>query len=274
MSYIITSNQITVFGSEGPFTAARNDISSKQWETVTGLLDKQRFDDVIEELSPKKLLERFFVGAHNVELGDNGLYINGKQIDSYPAHKAIEFARAGLPYMPIIHFITQLRSNPSFRAVRDLYSFLEASKMPITPNGNFVAYKKVTRVDGKLVDIYTRKFSNEPGAEIAMPRNEVDEDPERTCSVGLHVCAHQYLPRFGSGPGSAVVAVEVNPADVVAIPIDYNNAKMRVCAYKVLRVLEEWDPADNPDPLSDSLVYDDCEENDEDEDEYAIDGTA
>ena len=108
MSYIITNDQITVFGSDGPFTAARKDITERQWETVTDLLTKGRFDAVIDELSPKKLLERYFIGASNVELGDNGLYIDGKQIDSYPAHKAIEFARADLPYLPIIRFIVQL----------------------------------------------------------------------------------------------------------------------------------------------------------------------
>ena len=263
MSYIITDQQLTVFGSEGPFTIARRDIGLKQWETVLELLDNERFDDIANALSPKKLLEHYFIDSSNVELNDNGLVIDGKPVDNYPALRAVEFARSDLPYMPVIRFIIKLRNNPSYRAVRDLYSFLEASQMPITAEGNFVAYKKVIRRDGTLVDIHSGTISNEPAQQISMPRNEVDEDPERTCSFGLHVCAHQYLPAFGGGPGSAVIAVEVNPADVVAIPIDYDNAKMRVCAYRVLRVLEEWDPDDNPDPLRGDYFVEDHEDEEE-----------
>lgn len=33
---------------------------------------------------------------------------------------------------------------------------------------------------------------------------------------------------------------KVNPADVVSIPTDYNDAKMRCCEYKVVREIEEF----------------------------------
>jgi Ran GTPase-activating protein (RanGAP) involved in mRNA processing and transport len=34
-----------------------------------------------------------------------------------------------------------------------------------------------------------------------------------------------------------MLEVKVNPRDVVAVPVDYNNAKMRVCEYVVLSVV-------------------------------------
>jgi hypothetical protein len=49
------------------------------------------------------------------------------------------------------------------------------------------------------------------------------------------------------------VVVEVNPANVVAVPYDYNFAKMRVCEYKVV---EEIEPARIQEIL-DSEMYGD-----------------
>ena len=252
MSYIITDQQVTVFGSDGPFTAARNEISN--WDEFLEALKTGDFDRAIELASPRKLLDQFFLGADNVTLNANGLMINGQLVDSYPAYKAIEFAKAGLPYIPIVTFVHKLQGNPSYRAVRDLFEFLEASQMPLTASGDFIAYKKVRREGERLVDIYSGQFDNSPGQVVEMPRNQVDEDPDSTCSAGLHVCSHSYLPHFGSNTGCAVVAVSINPADVVAIPSDYNNAKMRVCRYQVERVLEEWDPETNVDPLGGRLI--------------------
>ena len=35
-----------------------------------------------------------------------------------------------------------------------------------------------------------------------------------------------------------VVLCEVDPSNVVSVPIDYNNTKMRVCEYKVIKEVE------------------------------------
>jgi hypothetical protein len=60
-------------------------------------------------------------------------------------------------------------------------------------------------------------------------------DPPRsknnTCSTGLHFCSEGYLNSFG---GERTVIVKINPADVVSIPSDYNDAKGRACRYEVI----------------------------------------
>lgn len=259
MSYIITDQQITIFGSDGPFTTARADINAENWRKCLEALSDSTYDEAISVISTRAVLDNFFVRSDmKVEVAKDGIRINGEFIDNYPARKAVEFAQQGLPYRPIVRFVEKLRDNPSYRAVQDLYKFLEHSGMPLTDDGDFIAYKKVMRRGGQLVDIHSNTISNNPGDTVWMYRNQVDEDPQRTCSVGLHVCSHEYLPYFGAGGSSAVIAVRVDPADVVAIPIDYNNAKMRVCRYIVDRVLEEWDPSDNINPLGNSLLHDDA----------------
>jgi hypothetical protein len=68
-----------------------------------------------------------------------------------------------------------------------------------------------------------------------MDRSQVDDDPNNTCSYGLHVGAWDYVKGFNNG---VILEVEVNPEDVVTIPYDYDSQKMRVCKYKVLTATE------------------------------------
>ena len=118
---------------------------------------------------------------------------------------------------------------------------MEVGAIPITENGTFLTYKKIK---GDWTDVYTGKFDNSIGAEPEMPRNQVNEDSSQTCSAGLHVCSYEYLPSFGTSPGNRVVICEVNPRDVVSIPDDYNNTKMRVCRYKVIGEVEDYTEED------------------------------
>jgi len=240
MSYIITDDQITVFAADGPVTAMRSHISPTTWADILEAINDGDYDEAAGLLTPRRTLENFFDGSAHIVNGE--VVRNGRAVDTYAARRALQFAHEGLPVTPILAFIDRVAENPSYRAVQDLYAFLEASQMPLDDDGFFLAYKRVRRhSDGNLVDIFTGEIPNDPGCIVEMPRNEVDEDPDRPCSHGLHVCSHDYLPEFGANPGNVVIAVCVDPADVVAVPRDYNNAKMRVCRYESLRVLKEYD---------------------------------
>jgi hypothetical protein len=76
--------------------------------------------------------------------------------------------------------------NPSYRAVNELYGFLEKNRLPITPDGHFLAYKKV-RDDYK--DIHSGTMDNSVGKIVEMERNQVNDDKNQTCSSGLHFCS-------------------------------------------------------------------------------------
>jgi hypothetical protein len=109
---------------------------------------------------------------------------------------------------------------------------LESCELPITSDGCFLAYKKI-RYD--YTDIKTGAMKNTLGVEVSMPRNEVEDDSSKTCAAGLHCAAFGYLSYYKSSDADdRVVIVKVNPADVVSIPADYNNQKMRVCKYTVI----------------------------------------
>jgi len=161
-----------------------------------------------------------------------------------PTHNAVtsrilQFVDEGLSVGPMLRFLERLMLNPSFRAVKELYGFMEANDLPITDDGYLTAYKMCKRNDdGTLTDSRTGTFDYSVGAPPAtMPRNEVNEDPEQTCSAGLHVCAQGYLSG-GYTFGGVTILVKVDPADVVAVPVDYHNAKMRVCKHETIRELD------------------------------------
>lgn len=156
---------------------------------------------------------------------------------------------------PLANFLNRLMQNPSYRAVNELYGFIQASWLTILPDGRFLAYRKVKEEDGKLTDIYTGTFDNSVGQTVSVPRNTVDEDPNRTCSNGLHVCSEGYLSSYGTAPGDTCIIVAVDPADVVAVPTDYNNAKMRVCKFEVMG-LRKGNPHSTVRELTQSVCRD------------------
>jgi hypothetical protein len=135
----------------------------------------------------------------------------------------------------------KLNLNPSKRAVDELYTFLEHRALPITDNGNFLAYKAV-RED--YTDKYTGKFLNTIDAVLEMPRNKVDDDKNVGCSYGFHAGTVEYAKDFMGREGHLMI-VEINPADVVSIPTDCQFQKLRTSKYKVVGEYE----IDLTDPL-------------------------
>jgi len=130
----------------------------------------------------------------------------------------------------LFNFLDKLMLNPSNRSVNELYGFLTHNDIEIAPNGNFYAWK-VVRSD--YFDKHSNTMDNSVGNEVRVARNQVNEDSNVTCSYGLHVCAKSYISSFGSSD-DRVVRVEVHPQDVVAIPADYGDSKMRCAGYNVV----------------------------------------
>lgn len=196
---------------------------------------ENKLSEIPALVSAAKRIEVFSKG--NFVVQDGRVMVNGVAAPEVLSNKIIRFSNDGLPFQPLLKFAENLQKNPSFRAVNELFTFLEKNDHPLTENGNFIAYK---RVRSTFKDIHSNTMDNSVGNVMEVPRNQVDEDSSRTCSHGLHVANWTYAhTQFASHDPSSdiMLEVEVNPADVVAIPVDYNNAKMRVCRYKVLGVV-------------------------------------
>jgi hypothetical protein len=123
-----------------------------------------------------------------------------------------------------------VRTNPSATAQRELLLFCEANDFVIHEDGDLLAYKAV-RPDYK--DKHSGRFDNSVGQVVEMPRDQVDDRREETCSFGLHFAAWNFASTFGTS-ADPVMVIKVNPRDVVSIPHDYNNQKGRCCRYEVI----------------------------------------
>ena len=144
------------------------------------------------------------------------------------SRRMVQMLQEGFSIEPLVNFMDNLMQNPSHRSVNELYGFLEKNNLPITPDGHFLAYK---RVRDNYFDVHSGTMDNSVGKIVEMPRNEVDDNANNTCSSGLHFCSQEYLTSFG---GDRTVIVKINPRDVVSIPNDYNNSKGRACRYEVI----------------------------------------
>lgn len=177
-----------------------------------------------------------------VEVTRDGVTYDGVPIHGVIVNRIREHVAAGLDTAPLINFLDKLMNNHSFDAVNSLYDFLEANDIPLAPDGDFIVYKKV-RNDYR--DVHSGTIDNSIGAKPRVRHNQVNADRNVTCAEGLHVCAKHYLPSFGISIslGGRVVICKVNPLDVVAVPFDYKNAKMRVAGYEVIGEIAYEDAA-------------------------------
>jgi len=239
VNWMITDQNITVNYDGQTHIVPRTDALA---DRLIKAVKEQRLDEIPMLVSTAKRIETFSQG--NFVVRDGRILVNGIEAPAVLGNKIVKFSNEGLPYQPLVRFAERLQKNPSFRAVNELFTFLEKNDHPITENGNFIAYK---RVRGSFKDIHSNTMDNSVGNVVEVARNQVDEDSTRTCSHGLHVANWNYAhTQFASSdPATDVMLeVEVDPADVVAIPVDYNNAKMRVCKYKVLSVVDREHSSD------------------------------
>jgi len=222
-------NLVVVFDTGAPVTIP---VENASYVRVKALITEGRFNELPAAVSKALLVEKTSKGHFTVVNGS--IMIDGKVLPAALSNKLVDLVDAGKDTKRLEFFWDNLSQNPTESARQDLYEFLEANNVPITQDGCFVTYKKV-RDD--WWDSHTgHTHENKPGSVVSMPREAVDNDRRNTCSAGLHVAAFEYAQGFS---GTRLLECKVNPRDVVAVPPDYSQQKMRVCRYEVLRETTE-----------------------------------
>lgn len=241
-TYMKSEKTVTVRFGDGTVKTVKMD--NKQAQSI---LDEARKLDWADEAVLLRMFDlaeaiRTYVQEMNMSVQGHQLVVkcgqvtlDGEVLGGVVVDRILAFAEEGLPPEPLSRFLVQLMANPSFNSRQQLYGFLEALNMPITERGTFLACKYV-RED--FTDCRTGKFDNHPGKVVEVKRSEVDDNPNNTCSKGLHVGAWEYV----ANSGAHRMLVEVDPADVVSVPTDYNGQKCRCCRYKVIDEITEAPP--------------------------------
>jgi hypothetical protein len=228
MSYpfIIQGSNVTVVIDGKPHTIAKTHLT---YTKVVDAIKANDWDAVKQIIDPVKVVLNY--GQGNVSIQGSQMFWKGELFAGSLATRMIAMLEEGFDISPMVNFMENLMLNPSKRAVDELYGFLEKNNLPITPDGHFLAYKRVRE---NYFDCHTGTMDNSPGRIVEMERNKVDDNKDNTCSQGLHFCSQEYLKSFG---GARTVIVKINPRDVVSIPSDYNNSKGRACRYEVISEL-------------------------------------
>lgn len=211
-------------------------INSKKYHDAEQLIKARKEEELIKLIYTPDKISSFTKGEFQVNPKEKTITEKATKEKLHPvlAKKLIEFASDGYCYKAFRKFLENLKDNPNKNSAEQLYLFLEANHFPITADGCFLAYKSVKKQCGnRLVDHYSGQFDNSVGKIVKMDRKSCDSDRTVTCSRGLHVAAFQYAHEFRSD--STIIEVKVNPKDVVSVPNDYNNQKMRVCEYYVVK---------------------------------------
>jgi hypothetical protein len=228
--FVMNGQNLSVFLKGRPYTVNLAHPNFKK--IVKGLKDGIDEDQIVAMLQIKKELAKI----PTVEFRKDGMIcLNGKPmarglIDRYKFMLENDFPLDGFK-----NFIRNLAENPSEDSRDELYGFMEACSLPITEDGYFLAYKRVGK---KYMDCHTGTIDNSIGKIVEMPRENVNPNRKETCSSGLHVCSQSYLPHYS---GDHLMICKIHPRDVVSVPTDYSNAKMRVCRYEVIGEIKEDD---------------------------------
>lgn len=229
-AHILTDESLTAVIDGQVFTMNHNHPSFM--EAVDALADGA-IDTLFDLFNVAATIVRKIGGVSNagsVRIEGGTIFYKDVAVHNYVTDKIFEFMGDGLPFKPLVNFLEKVLANPSRRATEELYKFLEHKHLPITEDGDFLAYKGVCQ---DYMDLYSRKFSNHVGAVLEMPRNAVCDDADQGCSYGFHAGSYEYAS--GYARGGRLVIVKINPADVVSVPKDCDCQKLRTCRYAVVK---------------------------------------
>jgi hypothetical protein len=198
-----------------------------------------------------------FTGGE-ITVSNGRLFYRGSEVKTNLATIILGFIKAGdaAAAEPFKKFLSNCRQNPDLALVDTIYDWCVKGNLPITPDGELIAWKIVGRDYQSLHSGKRGRLDHSIGKTVSEPREECDPNRDRTCSRGIHFCSIEYLQGGGYGGGlgggNRVIAVVINPADVTAIPTDYNLTKGRCCK---LRVVGEVEGLRAPDFYGSSKVY-------------------
>lgn len=184
-----------------------------------------------------------FTGGE-ITVNNGRLFYRGVEIKNNLSSLILDFMRRGQGEAaePFKAFLVNCRNNPDIGLIDTIYDWAVKGGLPITPDGCLLAWKIVGKDYMSLHQGPRGKLRHRVGDVVSEPREECDADRNRTCSRGIHFASIEYLEKGnyggGLGGGNRVMAVKINPADITAIPTDYNLSKGRCCKLTVVGEVE------------------------------------
>lgn len=231
IAFTITPNNINLLLGGRMRTIDRTHVN---FAPLKEALKRGASEDEVRELAdiPTFIVKRT---DGRIEVGDDAVRYNGQSIGGVYVTQLLAMLREGFDVAPLCRYLEKRELNPSFTAREEIDLFLQSGNFVLAPDGDILAFKKV---NDEYNSYHDNRVSNKIGETVVMDRGEVDGNRTTTCSSGLHFCSYNYLPHYYGSQGRVVI-VKINPADIVSIPEDYNNAKGRAWKYVVVGEVPE-----------------------------------
>lgn len=224
---IISDTSATVFVAGKPFVVASD--SPRYKELIDAITAGD--DTAVERIATMAEAFTKVLGTYgDVQVFAGHVTFQGRPVTNYLVKRIVEMMRSGHEPSSHARFLDRAMRNPNREAAAQLFGWLERAKMPLVPDGRFIAWKVI---NNSYKDKHTGTFDNSLGVTLRMDREAVDPNMNATCSTGFHFCSPRYINYFHSS-GDRLVAVVVDPVDVVAFPTDEDGSKGRACGYDIL----------------------------------------
>ncbi|MFY0656195.1 MAG: hypothetical protein JXR12_05445 [Neptunomonas phycophila] len=225
------------------------DRTHPNYESIRDAVVGQDWQAVEENADYQKKFSKLTFGFFEITEYGEIFHQGERMVDNELTDTILELHQKQIKPAAILKFMDRLKENPSLTSIESAIRFIVNNRLPIDKDGYLMCYK---RVNNDFTDCYTSTMDNSVGQMVAMKRDQVTLNPNQSCAAGLHVCAESYLSSYHDG--KKTVVCKVDPADIVSVPHDYNNAKMRVMRYEVIHELDYV----NGERIPDDIIDDTC----------------
>lgn len=211
-------------------------------------------DTILDLISIPETLSRKFEGLTNkISICNNQIFYEGEEINNTLTETIIDHLTNGEEFSHLVEFMDGLMNSTSKTAKESLFDWMIAVKdkdnktLEISPTGAFYAYKAVHKTSlGEFYSIntgygivngeeYQGHIGNNPGDVVEVPRSYVIESRDTACAQGLHCGTLKYAKQFAEiHENTTIIKVLVLPEDVVSVPFESANQKIRVRKYTVI----------------------------------------
>lgn len=270
---------IITFSDGSSYTVPHNETD--KYSKAKALLAAKDDAGLVNLLNPRAKVNALLIRSSGGRIKLEGGRVTddtGMDLAPFLVEHLMWMAETDTDVQPLLNFMERLQANPSYQARTEIGEWAIKARMPITPDGFILAYKKVNK---DYTSIHDGKFDNTPDLvnPKVMPggRGNVDDNRNNHCSRGLHFCSKDYLPHFGSKSAdeARLLLLKIDPADVVSIPNDYSFTKGRAWRYWVIADVTDTlgITAQNSAKVMNRPVLDEdyFDDNFEDEDEDYVD---
>lgn len=235
-----TNKTFTFFAGEASYEAATKLAKGVIDDIQGGFKVSKEVFETFEQLSDKKAALRAW-SRNGLVINETEVTFQGEELSSELTEflvKLVEEGASDSSFDAWTGFIKALNNSSSNHTVERLFLFLSKNDLYISPCGQYVYAWRVCNSNYK--DKYTNSFDNSVGSVCQVPKNQVEVDPNKACSKGLHIASIDYLNSCYASTGDPLLIVKVAIEDIMSIPYDYDGSKVRCSKFEVVAEAGKW----------------------------------